>query len=485
MLPGPLVLLLAAVALLGGTWALLVPPWQTPDEFAHFGYVQEIGEGPDLPGDEPGERFSREQELASDRSNAVQLATNLSGRAEWSELERREWGRADEALGDSKRGDGGGAPGPGEGNPARTNPPLYYVYESLPYLAASAAGGDIFSRLTLMRLASVLFLLVAVAATWKLIGELTGDRQLLQLAGAGVVGLQPMAVFVSASVNPDSLLVASFAVAMLFGVRILQRGLTLPRGVALCVACAVAVLTKGTGYALVPPMLLVLALGGFRVADGWGSRATAAAVPALGFFVPVGAWLVAARLAERPAINQIASGPGLGVDLPGPVSYLWQFYLPKLPLQTALPGAYPRLPAFDAWVQGGWAAFGWLEVIFPAPVYVALAAATLVLVLGGALAAKRHAAGHGWATPLFLALVALAVLGGLHAAEYKVLTEQATRLNQGRYLLPLLPLLGVAAAGSLALLGERARRVAAGGLLGCLFALQVFSLGLVAVRFYA
>ena len=42
--PAPLAWLLVAVALLGLTWALLVPAWQAPDENSHFAYVQSLGE---------------------------------------------------------------------------------------------------------------------------------------------------------------------------------------------------------------------------------------------------------------------------------------------------------------------------------------------------------------------------------------------------------------------------------------------------------
>ena len=49
--PAPLAWLLVAVVLLGLTWALLVPAWQTPDENSHFAYVQSLGERFDLPGD--------------------------------------------------------------------------------------------------------------------------------------------------------------------------------------------------------------------------------------------------------------------------------------------------------------------------------------------------------------------------------------------------------------------------------------------------
>lgn len=478
VLPRPLLLLLAGVALLGVTWALLVPPWQSPDESAHFSYAQGLAEGLELPGDDPGPTFSTEQRLATDRSNALQTAGSLFSQPAWSAVERERWERADSRLGDESRSDAGA------GNPARSNPPLYYAYEAAPYLVAS--GGDIFSRLYVMRLASMLFLLVAAVATWHMIGELLGRRSVLQLVGASIVGLQPMALFISASVNPDGLLIALFAATMLLGVRVLKHGLTVGRGLPLCAVVAAGVLTKGTAYALVPPLLLVLLLGAVRLRSGWPPRPAAVVKPALAFAVPVGAWLAIARAGDRPAINQVGGGEGaFPVQLPGPVDYLWQYYLPKLPFQVTLPESYPSLPAFDYWVQGGWARFGWLEVRFPEAVYWVIAVTTGALVMGGAVALLRKRSRANLLLAGFLALVAICLLGGLHVVDYRTLISQGGPFTQGRYLLPLLPLLGAAAAAALSLAGNRLRVGLAGVLLGGLFALQIFSIGLVATRFYA
>jgi len=99
------VLLLVAVALLGAAWTLFVPPWQSPDEPSHFGYVQSIGERFALPGEDPGRPYSREQDLAVNRSNSLQTQANLIGRPEWSEAELRDWQWAGDRLGTGARGD--------------------------------------------------------------------------------------------------------------------------------------------------------------------------------------------------------------------------------------------------------------------------------------------------------------------------------------------------------------------------------------------
>ena len=481
-IPRSLLALLCAVAVVGAFWSLFIPPGQAPDEPAHFGYAQVLAEDFRLPDTSKGLTYSREQELAEIRSNARQTIQVLETRPEWSRLVERDWERETARLPVDERGAGGHAErfvGP---NPARANPPLYYLYESVAYWAT--ASGDFFDRLYAMRLWSVLLLLVATAATWLLIGELAGRRPALQLAGAAVVGLQPMATFVSGSVNPDALLIPCFALAFWLGARILRRGLAMRDGTALAAVTSVAVLTKGTGYALLPAVTFVIGVGAWRLAPPWRPALPVPAASAAIFVAPVGAWIALSRELDRSAINEVpsAGGPSQMLDLPF-VDYLWQYYLPKPPFLGAVP-AIDRLPAYDVWIKKGWGAFGWLEVRFPEPVYVVLAVITAGLLVGGATALLRRGNRTNLLQAAFLGLVTLALLAGLHWIEYQTILGQGVLFNQGRYLLPLLPILGACAAGTLGLIPASWRMRAVGLLLGALFALQLFSLGINLGRFY-
>jgi 4-amino-4-deoxy-L-arabinose transferase-like glycosyltransferase len=485
--PRPLTLLLVAVAVLGASWALLVPPGQAPDEPAHIGYVQVLAEDFRLPDEKPGPTFSREQELAQAYANVDQTAQVLLTRPEWSKLAYEEWQQADAALPGDARG-GAGHLGSFRGaNPARANPPFYYLWESVPYLLAS--GGDFFDRLYAMRLWSVLLLLVTTAATWLLIGELTDRRRSLQLAGAAVVGMQPMAVFVSSSVNPDAALMACFALAFWLGARVLRRGLTVRDGLALGAVTALAIVTKGTGYALVPAVALAVGVGAWRLLPDRRAAILAAGLSGAALALPVGFWLGLARALDRAAVNKVpgtGGGAGGAAGLPhfGFLDYLWQFYLPKLPFLNNVP-AIPRLPVFDFWIKTGWAAFGWLEVRFPNWVYVLLATTTVVVIAGGLATVLRRRRTDDLPLVAFFAAAALGLLAGLHWIEYKTILSEGVTFNQGRYLLPLLPLFGVSVAAALALVPARRRMQATGALIGGAFVLQVFSIALVAARFYA
>lgn len=482
MIPRPLLLLLSATVVVGAAWALLVPPWQAPDEAAHFGYAQSLVERSKPPDRTPGRLFSTEQQLAEDLTYADLLPGNLEARPPWSENAYRSWRDAASGIADDERGNGGHAGRYGQRpNPAINNPPLYYAYSAVPYVAAS--GGDIFDRLYLMRLWSVVLLAVAVVATWLLIGELIGPRRPFQLAGAGLVGLQPMASFIAASVNPDALLMATWALVFWLAARIVKRGLTLRCGVALCAVTAAAVLTKGTSLALLPGVAFVL-VAGAEARRGQPTRRQlttgALAVVAFGALVAALAWVGA--VPGGATIDEVTGSGDL--DLGGLGTYLWQFYLPKLPFQDPFP-LLIDLPAYERWIKLGWGAFGWQDVRFPGFVYLMLAGLTVGLLLAGAVAFVRARRSPNLLVGVFFALVALVLLAGLHWIDFRLAKDQGIPFNQGRYLLPLLPLLAVCAVSALRLLRPQFVPVAVGAFLGGLVALQVLSLSLVASRFYA
>jgi len=471
------------VAVVGAAWALIVPPFQSPDENSHFGYAQEVAEKFELPGDADRKVFSTEAQLAHDRSNSEQAAALLESKPEWSRAAYQRWQDENARLPDSARSDGGGP------NPATTNPPLYYLYAAPAYVVAK--GGDLFDRLYLMRLWSALLLLVTATGAWLLAGELFNRNRPLQLVAAAFAGLQPMVSFLSASLTPDALLYALWSLALWLGVRILKRGLTLAQGTALLAIVALAIVTKASSYALLPASLLALGIGLLRLRRAGSPRvATIAVVALLALVVPVGGWLVTARALDRPAVNQVATNTGQ--QAPGLTSfnvrelgsYLWQFYLPRLSFQKQF-GGMPDLPVYNVWLKTGWGAFGWLEVKFPPWVYVLLALFTVAALAGALAFVLRNRAQVDLAVVAFVALVVLTLLAGLHWTEFRTLVGGTGPFNQGRYLLPLVSLFGAAVAAALALVPERRRAPAIGLVLGGLFALQLFSLAIVAGRFYA
>ena len=470
--PRPLLALWGVLLVVMVAWALFLPPWQSPDESQHFAYAQSVAERFALPGDRTRKTLSTEQGLADNRSRSGREG-RIPG-AEWRPEAFAAWQKKQSKLPASARSDGGGR------NTAAANPPLYYLYVALPYRVFE--GSSILGRLTAMRIWSGLLLLVTATATWLLAGELLGRSRTLQLAAAATAGLAPMTAFMSASVNPDAMLYALWSLALWLGVRILKRGLTLADAAGLFAVVGLAVTTKATSYALVPAALLVLAIGLWRLRR----RAVRAALVAA---------LVAARSLHRPTVNQVTTATDTDTGVPlrarntfnvkGFVSYVRQFYLPNPRSSGAL---FPStLPVYSVWFKGAWGVFGWRQLRLPPLAFFVLAALCLAALVGAGIAIARGRVALDLPTVAFLVLAALGLLLALHVTEYRVIFVAKERgdFNQGRYLLPLVPLGGVAVAAGLSLLRPHRRAYAVGALLAGLVTLQLLALGTVAEWFYA
>ena len=476
-MPAALAWLLVAVALLGLTWAVLVPAWQAPDENRHFAYAQSLAERFAMPGDADRLEYSTEQQTAIGAVNADQVAGIPATKPEWSRQAYERWLDQQASAPDGQRDDGGGA------NPASSNPPLYYLYASLAY---RAAGGDIFERTVAMRVFGLLWLLVTTIGAWLLAGELFGRDRTLQFVAAGLAGLVPMMSFISASISPDGMMYALWTLFLWLGVRALRRGLDVATALALAGVVGVALTVKGTSYALVPALAFVV------VVDLWRRRrepkARGIAVvgsAALALAVTAGLWALIARSLDRTASGQLVGTDGGAVfNLKQFLGYVWQFYLPKLPFQEPWPTSV-GLPLYEIFLKGAWGTFGWLEVPMAEAVYVLLAFLTLTAFVAAGVALWRTRASFDLPIAVFFLLVLAALLAGLHWTEYHYILQGNVGFMQGRYLLPLIGLGGAVLAKALTLVRRDWRPTAVAAVVGLLVALQLYSLGLVIERYYA
>jgi 4-amino-4-deoxy-L-arabinose transferase-like glycosyltransferase len=501
--PRELALLLLVVALFGSTWALVVPPWQAPDEDVHFAYSQTLVERHELPGKGPN-AVSTAQRLTMNYLNTDAVVLIPGAKQDWSPLS------ADvmrDELRNTSASDGGSP------NAASEYPPGYYLYESVPYELAS--GSDLLTRLYVMRLFSVAWLLVTTTAAWLLAGELFGRNRLLQLVTAATIGLWPMLSFMSSAINPDGMLVALWTLSTWLGVSILRRGVSGGRAAGLCLCVGLALVTKATALALLPPALFALALGLWRVRGAVSARHLKwAAVAVLAFAIPVGSWVLVARGSGHSAYGQAAQvtqgasapAPGGVTNLQAPrevspaffASYLWQFYLPKLPSMQDQRFVFPIIshyPAYEVWLASGWASFGWVNIWFPPWVYRIFLAIFLAVATGAAIAFARGARTlravskparrATLATAAFIALTVGTLLAGLHWTDFHMLVDGKPPFIQGRYMLPVGALLAAVVALAVRTVPTRFRLTAAGAVLGGLVALQIACLGLVTAHFYA
>ncbi|MEA2466096.1 MAG: hypothetical protein QOJ57_222 [Thermoleophilaceae bacterium] len=508
--PAPLAILLVVVALFASFWALLVPAWGGPDEDVHFSYTQSLVERGELPG-HGTEAVSTEQKLSMDSTNTDPVVIFNFSKPEWSHALEDKWKSLQRSA---PRNDGGAR------NTASGYPPAYYLTETLAYRAAGS--GTVFSRLYSMRLFSALWLLVSTVAAWLLAGEVFGRQRLLQLVTAAAVGLWPMASFMSSMINPDGMLIALWTLSTWLGVAILKRGLTFGRAAALCACVGLALVTKATALALPIPALFALAVGAWRLRDRVAVRTLLRAGAAAAFLaVPVvtwyfvakhngtGAYIQATEVTSRASTGGGAGPAGAAAAASGPrginanelASYLWQFYLPRLPFQQDLNFLYPVIshyPAFQIWLAGGWANFGWSSVWFPPWVYYVFLAAVTMAALGVAVSAVRAlraapppglrrlaALRPRLPVAVFLALIGGTLVAGLHWTDYHMYLDHRPPFLQGRYLLPAAGLLALALAQAVRAVPVRFRGAAAGAVLVGLVVLQFACLGLITARYYA
>ena len=476
--PAPLAMILLVTAIAGVSWALITPPLQSPDEGSHFAYAQSLAERFARPGDAARHSYSDDQELAD-------AVVRASARAHFSGQMKADWSTRDEAtyVDQAKlkpsRSNGGGP------NAASNNPPLYYLYADLAYWASYS--GNAFDRLYAMRIWGVSLLLLTVVGAWLLAGEVFGRRRLPQLACATVVGLLPMTAFISTSVNPDALLTTLWTFALWLATRVIKRGLKLRDALALCAVTAAAILTKGTGYALVPAVLLALVFGWRRTRSPArrASRRTVVIAVVLIPVVAVVAWIVLSKALGRSPVNEIlpATGGRGQFQTRQFLSYVWQFYLPRLPSLTPFRTTI-GLPLYDVWIREGWGLFGFLEIELSNWLYALLTAITAIV----AVATIALLAGVRDRLRLeliaFFAVAVVALAGGLHVTEYRSIIAGDGAILQGRYLLPAIGVFGLAVALIVTRIPARVRGPACGALATALMLLQVLALTTVVQAYY-
>lgn len=486
--PRPLVALLVVVAVVGLCWAMIVPPWQSPDAFTHYAYTESLATRVALPGRSGHGEFSSNAQAADVAVGAHRIQwSSPEAKPSWNPAVARAYRAASAGL---SRANGAGP------TPSQANPPLYYALASIPYLAT--VGGNTLDRLNVIQLWGVLLLLATTTGGWLLAGEVFGRRRLLQLITAAVAGLEPMETFISTSVNPDALLVALWTFALWLGARVISRAAPRRDVIALCGVTAAAIVTKETSYALLPAVALALVVGWRRRPVADRVRASETYGPALlALGVPVLAWLVAVRAAARPALTigppSVSTSHGLSYIVRF-FDYLWQFYLPRLPGQSPFhlptlsslpwPRVPPGLPVWNIWIRGGWGLFGWLNVYLPGWVYGVLAVVTAVVAVVGLSIVARFRDRLRLSLLGYFALALGALLAIVHVIEYETLTSGQGPFDQGRYVLPVVSLFGLATALVVGRAPARYRGPLAAVVVVGLLALQVLALATVARTYY-
>ncbi len=477
----PAAWLCALVACLSAAgWSFITPPFQVPDEQAHFAYVEELARTHRLPS-------SGSQEYAPDEVGALEgveaerVALQPGQRAIASRRRQRQLEH------DLATGAESSSPGVGAAGVAANEPPLYYALETIPYALGSSGG--VLDQLALMRLMSTLMAAIAALFVFLFVREtLPSSPRSWTVAGLGA-GLLPLLGFISGAVNPDSMLCAVSTAIFYCFARAFRRGLTPRLGVVIGVLTAVGFLTKLNFLGLAPGVVLGLIVLARRASRTLGRRACARtlAVALAIAFSPVWAYALVNVLSHHKPFGLASSVIAFTTShhsLFGEASYIWQLYLPRLP------GMHVDFadisPIRNLWFNGLVGQYGFEDTFFPGWVesLAIIPAVAIAALAGRELVAHRSALrSRVGELSVYLTLAAglLILIGG---SSYVSFPAEAAAFPEPRYLLPLLPLFG----GVLALAARGAGRRwtgAAGSLIVVLFiAHDIFSQLQVIARFY-
>lgn len=468
--------LCAAVACLNAvTWSVISPPFQVVDEPEHVAYVVQLAAGR-LPS-HSGE-FSPEERVALRDTHLQEVAEEpehqtISSNAQQEKLQL-----------DLERAKGEPESGGGYAGVAASQPPLYYALQTIPY--SIGAGGTLLDRIQLMRLLSALMGGLTALFTFLFVREaLPGVRWAWTVGGLGVA-LVPLLGMMSGTVNPDSMLYAVTAAVFFCLARAFRRGLTRARALTLGAVLAVGLMTKLNFVGIVPGALLGLIVLSVRAARTLGRAAYISLAGAIAVAFSPAAVYVGAHLATgAPAFGIVSDAVG---GMHGPLlseaSYIWQLYLPRLPgMRNDFQGLFTTT---QFWFNGYVGLYGWLDTTFPGWVYEA-ALIPAALIAGLCLRSLIERAGALRARLPELAVYGLICVGLMSlvgADSYLRFPALDAEYAQFRYMLPLVPLLGIVLALAARGAGSRWGLVVGAGIVMLFLGHDVFSQLQEVARYY-
>jgi 4-amino-4-deoxy-L-arabinose transferase-like glycosyltransferase len=413
-------------------WSLITPPFLALDEPDHFAYVQQLAETGGLPSSSNSE-YSHEEQLALEDLHHQQVRFRPAGNPIFS-LAEQEKLESDLAQPLSRTG-------PGGAGVATSEPPLYYALATIPYAIGSS--GSILDRLELMRLLSALLAGVTALFVFLFLREAMPRVSWAWTVGGLGVALGPLLGFASSTVNPDSLLFAISAAVFYCLARAFRRGLTQRSAIVLGVLVAAGLVTKLNFAGLAPGVVLGLVLLCRREAKRSGASAYYRMLaPALAIAVTPGVLYGLVNILSNHHTFGIVSGGATGLtvarhSISGALSYIWQFYLPRLPwMHNDFVGIFTTR---QIWFRDVIGLYGWGDTAFPNWVYdfalipffaiVALCARSLVLSRATLRARMSELVTYG--------LMSLGLLTLIGASGYLSFPASAAEFTDARYLLPL------------------------------------------------
>jgi hypothetical protein len=478
----PTVAWLCALAALanGFAWSLIVPPFNVPDENAHYAYVAQVAERGSLPHLIPSEALlSPAEDTMLSAIGFFRIVGEPRNPAPFTEPQQQSIEKIDaEKL--SPRGSENALS-------ATSNPPLYYLLQVIPFKLVGT--GKVLDRLAAMRLLSVLMGAITVLLVFLFLRELLPRWPFAWSAGALMVAFQPLFAFISAGVNNDNLIYLCSA-GLLWGLaRAFRRGLTPANGLLVGGFLGAGLVTKFTMLGFIPAVALALALLLWRaranIARVWRGGAlllAGAAGPAI-LYVVLNR-LIWHRGAVPGGVGSVASTVGHKFNFREELSHVWQLFLPHLWMHPQ----FPSVPVWDTWwFKGFIGKFGWLDYTFTWWVYrlaLVLLLIVGVLAIGELVRRRRSLRGRVDELAVYVAMVlGLWVEIGVQSYRYFIANFGA-RFEQARYLLPLLGLYAAIMALAARFAGRRYGPVLAAALVVVAIGHNLFAQVFTIARYY-
>jgi 4-amino-4-deoxy-L-arabinose transferase-like glycosyltransferase len=409
-----LALILVTYAVLGVLYAVFTPPWQVPDEPAHYNYIRAIAEEGALPVMAQGDYDQAYLERITDQENPFPPDLSI-----------------DPITYEDHQ------------------PPLYYLVATLVYLLFDGA-------LLPLRLLSVAMGFGTLLIAHGLIRQLFPQRPEVPLVATALIAFVPQHLAMMAGVENDALAELLVAAGLWMAVRYVHddvngRQFLVGWGLTL----GLVVLTKVSAYVVLPVALLAVglrarregrSLGWLAGRAAWIFWATAAlAGPWLIRNVSLYGWYDPLGMARHNLVVEGQPRTAAWVAEYGPGGLLWRM------ARTTF--------------QSFWGQFGWMGVPLQPAIYLALLMLTGLLFVG--FVAWTFGRRRARLTPPQVdGLILLGASGLLTALIYLAYNLTFVQ-HQGRYLFPALIPLALGAALSLEwLLSPRGGRWATAGLAG-------------------
>ena len=436
-----LLAILALVFVKQLAWLTAMPLWHTPDEDAHYQYVEYLAETGRLPiftRATPLNQYSQEVVLSLQQSGVEEVkfrppiqpiltsSTTGPGEERFSQQPRL-----------SRSSDGNSS--------AAVYAPGYYFPAALAYRAVE--DGTLMDRVFAVRAVSIGFVLLTTFLAFQLAGLLWSNLY-VRAGFALFVGMHPVLSFLGVSVNNDAMLVALGSAALVYLAYALKTGFSFRQGLVLGFVLGFGLLAKPQmmWFVLVTPFLAALAALYRR--DSWKRLIRYGLGVGLSVAMLYGPWLAYCKLTYGTWVPSLIASEGQQA----------MSLLEFIGTSLSAPGLER---AFHLWIISYWANLGWHDTYLAHPVYLALAAFMFLGGIGTLITIFRE---KDLATLITAASACLALgyLVFLYYAEFQVMRLTGAALLQGRYWLPvILPISAVCFGGLLALLPKE-RRVQGG-----------------------